>query len=91
MYFLKRILIWAIPAAILYILLSYHFIVIESNVKVLKKSKLTLNYTFYNTKGRNNEAILSVDALRKDGMADLLIKMGKISKERAEMIMEKHD
>lgn len=91
MYFLKRIAIWGSLAGILYILLSYHFVVINSSVKMLKKSKLTLNYTFYNTKGRSNEAILAVGELRKDGVADLLIDAGKMSEKDEERIMKMYE
>ncbi|MFZ0450499.1 MAG: hypothetical protein WAL98_14775 [Desulfatiglandaceae bacterium] len=90
MSFLKKILTWGSLAAILYVLLSYHFIFVGKDVKLLKKSQLTLNYTFYSIPGKTNRKIISIDALRKDGIADLLVEIGRISPEQRDMFLDQY-
>lgn len=88
MTFRKKILVWGSLAVILYFLLSYHFIFFGiSAVKPLKKSKLTLEYTFFNAKGKTNKTIMAIDDLRNDGIADLLVEMGMMSEEEKESLM----
>ena len=87
MHFLKKIITVGILGGIFYVLLSYHFIVINNSVKLLKKSSLTLQYTFFNTTGKQNETILAVDELRWDGIGDLLVETGKLSEEEMERIV----
>ena len=88
MSFWKKILFWGSLAAALYIALSYHFIFFGwTNIKFLKKSELTLNYTFFSAQGKTNKVILAVEPLRNDGIGDLLVEMGRMSKEQKEAIM----
>ena len=87
MILLKKILIWGSLAAVLYVLLSYHFIFFGKTPSLLRKSELTLNYTFFNAAGKTNRQILSVEELREDGIADLLVEKGRISKEERDRIM----
>lgn len=54
---------------------------------MLKKSELTLEYTFVNTKGRSNKALMKIDQLREDGIGDLLVDMGHMSEEEKEEFM----
>ena len=89
MEFLKKIAIFAVLGAILYFLLAYHYIIIDSSIKPLKKSELTLKYTIYSTKGKTVESVLSVPELWNDGIGELLFKEGKISEEKLEMYKEK--
>ena len=87
----KKIIFWGCLAAIGYVLLSFHFIYFGgTTVKLLKKSQLTLKYTFYSTKGKTNKLILSRDALREDGIADLLVEMGMMSEEERDMLLTKY-
>ncbi len=90
MVLLKRILIWGSLGALLYILLSYHFIFFGKIPSLLRKSELTLNYTFYSAAGKTNQQILSVDELREDGIADLMVERGLLSEEEREKIMEQY-
>jgi len=91
MKFIKRYLIWVVLAGILFFLLSYHIILINNSVKLLKKSSLSLNYTFFNAKGKRPHKILSIDILRDDGIGDILVEMGIISEEELERLTEKYD
>ncbi len=88
MTFWKKIILWGSLAGALYIALSYHFIYFElTNIKVLKKSELTLNYTFFSAQGKTDRVILAIEPLREDGMADLLVDMGRMSEEKKDAIM----
>jgi hypothetical protein len=69
-------------------MLSYHFVIFGKNVKLLKKSRLTMEYTFFSTSGKTNKKMLAIDALREDGIGDLLVRMGRLSEEELEMLLE---
>lgn len=60
-------------------------------MKLLKKANLTLDYTFFNTKGKTNESILSIDELREDGIGDLLVEMDRLSEEEKERLITKFE
>ena len=87
MTFFKKLLWWAAIAGTLYFFLSYHIIYIEKSVKLLKKSKLTLEYTFYSAELKNNRTILSVDMLREDGIGDILVEVGRMSQKEMENLV----
>ena len=89
MKFRKKLLIWAIAGAVVYFVLSYHFIFVENTIKLLKKSSLTLNYTLFSTKGKTNESILSIDELREDGIGDLLVEAGRLTEQELESLLNK--
>lgn len=91
MKFRNKIIVFAIIGVVLYLLLSYHFIIIDNGVKLLKKSSLTLEYTIYSAKGKTNAMILTIDELREDGIGDLLVEMGKMSEQELELLMLKYE
>lgn len=88
MVFFKKLLFWAVLGGILYFFLSYHIIYIDKSLKLLKKSELTLEYTFYSADLKSNKTILSVDALREDGVGDILVEMGRISEKKMESLID---
>ena len=80
-----------IIGSILYFLLSYHIIITGQgigNVRVLKKSTYTLQYTIFSTRGKSNKTILAIDALRQDGIGKLLKEEGLLSDEEEAVILE---
>lgn len=85
---LKKLVIWVVILACGYFILSYHFIFIGSDLRLLKKSKLTLEYTVFSTQGKSIESIMNVDDLRKDGIGDLLVEAGKITQDQLDAILE---
>ncbi len=89
MKFRKKLLIWVIVGGVIYSLLSYHFIFVENSVRLLKKSRLTLNYTLFSAKGKTNESILSIDELREDGIGDILVEEGRLTEEELEVLLRK--
>ena len=88
---LKKTLIWGIVGAIFYFLLSYHIVFIASSIRLLKKSHLTLEYTIFSTQGKTNESILGVEDLRKDGIGQLLVDMGKLSEDQLDLLLQKYE
>ncbi|MBN1850740.1 MAG: hypothetical protein JW932_19380 [Deltaproteobacteria bacterium] len=90
MQFFKKLLIWGIIGAAFYVLLAYHYIVIDKSIKMLPKTKLSLKYTFYSTKGRTTENILDIDELWDAGIADLFIQEGVMTKEDLERYKAKY-
>jgi hypothetical protein len=58
---------------------------------LLRKSSLTLEYTFFNAKGKTPTTILSYDDLREDGIGELLIEMGKLNEDQYSRLMRKYE
>ena len=88
---IKKIFIVGILGGILYFFLSFHLIFIYSTIKLLRKSSLTLEYTFFMANGKTNATILSTDDLREDGIGELLIEMGKMSEGQYTRLMRKYE
>jgi len=87
---LKKLVIWAVILVCGYFILGTHFIFIGSNLRILKKSHLTLEYTIFSTQGKSIESIMNVDDLREDGIGELLVEAGKITEEQLQAILEKY-
>ena len=87
---LKKLVIWAVMLACGYFILGHHFIFIGSDLRVLKKSNLTLEYTIFSTQGKTIESIMNVDDLRKDGIGDLLVETGKLTQDQLDAILDKY-
>ena len=85
---LKKIILFGIIGAIIYMLLSYHFIIVRNNVRLLKKTSYNMDDIIYSTKGKKVETILDNDVLYKAGIGDLLVKEGLMSKEKLELYKE---
>jgi len=90
---LKKYLMWAALGAVLYFFLSYHIIFFEvsSTPRLLKKSELTLKYTFFSTKGKKARNIMAVDELRWDGIGELLVEEGLMTEAELEKILRQYD
>lgn len=86
---LKKLIVWGCVVGAAYFLLSNHLIFVGGSVKLLKKSSLSLDNTFFSTQGKTNQSILSVNALRKAGIGKLLVETGKISAEELERLTDK--
>lgn len=86
----KKLILWGIIFGIAYMLLSYHFIFFGRKVKLLKKTRYTLDYTFYSATNKSPEKILEEDDLREDGIGDILLEMGLIDEEKLNRILEEY-
>ena len=87
---LKKLVIWAVILGCGYFILSHHFIFIGSDLALLKKSRLTLEYTIFSTQGKSIESIMNVDELRDDGIGTLLVEKGKITEDQLNTILDKY-
>jgi hypothetical protein len=87
---LKRYLIGACIGAIGYFLLSHHIIFVGAEVRVLKKSQLTLEDTFYSTQGKSWQSVMSNDRLRRDGIGKLLVEMGRLTEEESQRLEQQY-
>jgi hypothetical protein len=87
----KKVIFVIVAGALLYFFLSYHIIFIEGdprNVRLLKKSSLSLEYTFFDTRNRSNKSMLSIDILREDGIGKILIEEGLMSEQEERIILQ---
>jgi len=87
---LKKLVIWAVILACGYFVLSTHFIFIGKDLRLLKKSRLTLEYTFFSTQGKSIESIMDVEELRNDGIGRLLVEERKITEDQLDAILDKY-
>ena len=74
---MKKIAIAIVIAAILaFGALNYHFILLESNIKILKKVDFTFQDTFVDARGSKKYKLLLNPALVKAGVQDLYKREG---------------
>ena len=83
---MNRLLLIIVAAVFGYLLLSFHVVYFGDAVKVLKKARLTSEYTFVNAKDLTPEAILKIDTLREAGVGDVLVDMGKLDKNKKDAL-----
>jgi hypothetical protein len=88
---IRNYILIAIAAYGVYFVLDHHFIMDGKDFYLLKKSELTLSYTFYNIKDRKIESIMEIDDLRNDGIGDLLVEIGLITEENKNNLEAKFD
>ena len=82
-------MVLALLGATGYFLLNSHIIFSGTTVKLLNKSKLTSEYTFINTANKSVESLMRIDTLREAGIGNVLVEMGRLSKEEKEALEEK--
>lgn len=88
---IRNYIIIAVLAYGLYFVLDHHFILDGKDFYLLKKSELSLSYTFFNMKDRKVESILKIDELRNDGIGDLLVELGMITEVEKDKLEKKFD
>ena len=75
---MKKFLILLISTGALgYGILSYHFILMDKGVNVLKKVELTFQDTFVDARGEKKIKLLLKPSLVKAGIKDLIDKAGR--------------
>jgi hypothetical protein len=72
----KIALLVVIVAALAFGALNYHFILLDSNIKILKKVDLTFKDTFVNARGSKKYKLLLNPSLVKAGVKDLYEREG---------------
>jgi hypothetical protein len=89
---LKQYLLVAIAIGAFYFLLSHHFIFYSyKDVDLLKKSELTLAYTFYSIRQHTPTETLRIEPLRTAGIENILLDRGLISEQRLDQILKQID
>ena len=75
---MKKLLICLIlEGALTYGMLSYHIILMDKRVNVLKKAELTFQDTFVDARGEKKIKLLLKPALVKAGVKNLIHKAGR--------------
>ena len=70
---MKRALLTLIIAgALIFTALNYHFVLVEKNVKILKKVELTFNNTFVDARGAKKLKLFLNPSLIKAGIKNVL-------------------
>ncbi len=91
---LKQYILIACGIGVFYFFLSHHIIIEVKNWRnfdLLKKSELTLKYTFFSIEQASPEDVLRIDELRDAGIADLMLERGLVSQEELQRILQKID
>jgi len=68
----KALLILVVTVALIFTALNYHFILMDKNVKILKKVKLTFNNTFVDARGAKKFKLFLNPSLIKAGIKKAL-------------------
>jgi hypothetical protein len=85
---LKKFVFLSLSAACIYGMLYYHIIFVGSTVSFLDKTSPSMNYSFFSTHGKSNRSIVSIKELRDAGIADLLVRLGRMSEEEKAALMD---
>jgi hypothetical protein len=85
---IRNYVLIALAIGAFYFLLSHHIIFTSiRDFNLLKKSELTLKYTFFSMKQQSPERILRIHELRDAGIEDLLLDKGMVSEESLDRIL----
>ena len=94
---LKKYLLYAIIAGFVYLLLAYHYIYtggedvnITNSVRMLKKEKLNLRYTFFSIQKKKPDTIMKIDVLREAGIGDILVEFDIITETEKNALENKY-
>lgn len=68
---MKKLILLLIAAGCIYGALSYHFILADGSIKVLKKTTLTFEHTFVDARGEKRSQVYLNPALLKAGIRNL--------------------
>ena len=88
---IKKYILIGLLAYGAYFVLDHHFLFEGKKFYLLKKSEPSLEYTFFNMTDRRTESIMKIDALRQDGVGDLLVELGKITEEEKIIFERKYN
>ncbi|MBT8352548.1 MAG: hypothetical protein KJO26_15120 [Deltaproteobacteria bacterium] len=92
---IKSYIFIGIFLALGYFISSYHIIFYKLNnnldVKLLKKSYLTLEYTFFNVTTKRGADVMKIDLLRWAEIGDLLVEIGKLTEGERQALEAKYE
>ena len=88
---IKHYILIGILLAIGYLFASQHIIIVDKNVKLLKKSYLSFEYTFYIITDKDPEDIMRIDLLREAGIGDLMVEMEMLTEVEKEALEKEYE
>ena len=89
---LKHYVLIALAVGAFYFLLSHHFIFYSfKDFSLLKKQKLSLEYTFYSLRQHTPYDTLRIDVLRDAGIENILLDRGMVTEQRLDQILDQID
>ena len=92
---IKSYIIIGIFLALGYFISSHHIILYKINnslgFDLLKKSYLTLEYTFFNVTTKRPEDVMKIDLLREAGIGDILVDIGKLTEGKKQELEAKFE
>ena len=68
---MKKVIFLSIVVSLVFVALNYHFILMDSSMKILKKTEMTFGDTFVDARGVNKAKLYLKPALVKAGIKDL--------------------
>ena len=77
--------------AIGYVLASHHIIIVDKDFKLLKKSYLSFEYTFYIITDKDPEDIMGIDLLREAGIGDYMVEVDMLTEIEREALEKKYE
>ncbi len=69
---MKKAIVIFVVVGIIFGLINFHFIVFDSSIKILKKDKLALEYTFVDARGVKKIKVFMNPVLIRAGIKDLV-------------------
>lgn len=87
---IKKYILIGLLAYGAYFVMDHHFLFEGKSFYTLKKSELSLKYTFFNMTERKNESIMKIDELRQNGVGELLVELGKMTEEEKITLEKKY-
>ena len=88
---IKHYILIGILLAIGYLFASQHIIIVDKDFKLLKKSYLSFEYTFYIITDKDPENIMRIDLLREAGIGDFLVEMEMLTDVEKEALERKYE
>jgi hypothetical protein len=89
---IKGYIIIAAVAGLVYFILSSHFIFYgPTNIRILKKDRLELHYTFFSLKNKLPDQIMRNDAMRRKGIGEIMVEFGICNRATMEKLQEKYE
>ena len=88
---IKHYILIGILLAIGYLLASQHIIIVDKDLKLLKKSYLSFEYTFVIITDKDPEDIMAIDLLREAGIGDFMVEIEMLTEVEKEALENKYD
>ena len=78
----KIIIVLIVLGGVVYGVLNYHFILMDDEIKILKKSQITPEYTYVDARGAKKAKLILNPALLEAGIKEILRDAGPAERQR---------